>query len=496
MSVLDIATAFDRVREEYDPQPKPFAFDPNGWVREGGGFLWSKQIEIAESVRDNRFTACQSCHGAGKSYVASEIIAWWITTQPDPFVVTSAPTAHQVKSILWREVMRRHRDRDLPGYVTESNVPEWKINGELVAFGRKPADYVDHEAAASAFQGIHAMSVLVVLDEAAGIPKWLWTAAETLGTNEYSRILAIGNPTDPASEFAKVCGPGTDWNTIKISYLDLPAFTGEFVPAKLAKLLTGPMWVRERAKRWGVGSPLYIARVLGEFPEVSDDQLFSPALIRACQELIIPPAEHMKGARYGSDIADMGQDLTTVYLNRNGRIRLVDSWGKQDPMKTAGRLYKIVRPHMGAVPIVVDRIGVGSGVVARLKEKRIPVVPFNAAERANDPTMFKNRRSEQWWMMKELAENGLLDLPPDGEDDDLIAQIGAIKFDIDSSGRTYMEKKEETAKRVGASPDFADGAMMSTFKGSGLAEFLAEREPAHAAVPVPEVTAGLLEESF
>lgn len=490
MSPSLIADVLERVADQYDPQPKELAYDPVKWVHDRGDFLWSKQREIMESVRDNRFTAVPSCHGTGKSFIGSEVVAWWLDTHPDAFVVTSAPSSHQVKAILWREIRRRKAKGGLPGIISDAEVPTWKINGELVAFGRKPADYVDEDKAATVFQGIHALHVLVVLDEAAGIPGWLWTAAETLVTNERSRILAIGNPTDPSSEFEKVCRPGSGWNVIQIGYADTPAFTGEFVPAYLLDLLISKLWVRERRRRWGRGSPLFIARVLGKFPDVTEDTMFSPALIRQCQEVELPGDER---GRYGADIADMGSDLTTVYANRGGRIRRVKHWGKKDPMQTAGRIARILDAGPRGMPVVVDSIGVGSGVVARLKERNYPVIPFGAGEAPRDKKKFKNKRSEQWWMMRELAEDMALDLPPDGEDDDLIAQIGAIKFDFDSAGRVVLEPKAKTAKRVGASPDFGDAAMMSTYAGAGLADWLEEMDDDEIGV-TKDLTAGLLEE--
>ena len=58
-------------------------------------------------------------------------------------------------------------------------VPEWMIGGEIVAFGRKAADYVDPAQARAAFQGIDARYGLVVLDEAGGISEWLWEAVDS-----------------------------------------------------------------------------------------------------------------------------------------------------------------------------------------------------------------------------------------------------------------------------------------------------------------------------
>jgi hypothetical protein len=76
---------------------------------------------------------------------------------------------------------------------------EGHSNEELIAMGRKPADYDE-----TAFQGLHARYILILFDEACGIPEQLWVAALTLMTNENARFLAIGNPDDPGSRFARV----------------------------------------------------------------------------------------------------------------------------------------------------------------------------------------------------------------------------------------------------------------------------------------------------
>ncbi|MFD0687596.1 hypothetical protein [Actinomadura fibrosa] len=53
--------------------------------------------------------------------------------------------------------------------------------------------------------------MLVILDEACGIPEQLWTAVEAITTTNTCRILTIGNPDDPATEFGNVCRPGGRW---------------------------------------------------------------------------------------------------------------------------------------------------------------------------------------------------------------------------------------------------------------------------------------------
>ncbi|MGL1102700.1 hypothetical protein ACSTLM_00630, partial [Vibrio parahaemolyticus] len=82
------------------------------------------------------------CNGAGKSFISGRIACWWIESHApgQAFVVTSAPTAKQVRAILWREITRAHAAH---GYQGRTNQTEWHItllNGheELVAFGNKP----------------------------------------------------------------------------------------------------------------------------------------------------------------------------------------------------------------------------------------------------------------------------------------------------------------------------------------------------------------------
>lgn len=238
-----------------------------------GEHLWSKQREVAESVRDNRHTLVPSSHDTGKSFIASRIAAWWLSVHApgEAFVVTSAPSFAQVRAILWREINRAHKKGNLPG---RTNQTEWHIDGEIVAYGRKPADYDE-----DAFQGIHSRYVLVILDEACGIPASLWTAAETITTNENCRVLAIGNPDTPLSEFKRKT-ESPIWHTIHIDGLGSPNFTGEVIhedprqDAIIKESLLSRTWVDERRQEWGEDSPLWLSKVRGRFPLVPEGQVY------------------------------------------------------------------------------------------------------------------------------------------------------------------------------------------------------------------------------
>lgn len=453
---LDRTTAFDIAadRIEFDRRQREIAADPVVWIKETlHEEPWSKQQEIARSVRDYRRTAVKSCHDVGKSYIASRLICWWISAHPpgEAFVVTSAPTFQQVRAILWREIGKAHSKGNLIGTMNET---EWKIGKELVGFGRKPSDYTP-----TAFQGIHARYVLVVLDEACGVPESLWDAADTLIPNEASRILAIGNPDDPTTEFAKICQPHTDWNKIKISAFDSPNFTGEKVQPGVGDLLISPTWVEEKRKKWGESHPFWQSKVLGEFPQQSATALLPLNLLfDATRRTIEPTEEESQHATIGVDVARFGNDRTVISIRKGGWARIIHSAVGNDTMETAALVKRFIHTYKAELA-AIDTIGVGGGVYDRLSEENEPVFAMVASGRPHDYTTFANCRAEWYWNLREVLERGELDIDP--EDEDLLSELASLQFKVDSRGRIQIESKDDMKKRGLNSPDRADALVLS-----------------------------------
>jgi hypothetical protein len=69
-----------------------------------------------------------------------------------------------------------------------------------------------------------------------------------------------------------------------------------------------------------------------------------------------------------------------------------------------------------------------------------------------------------------MMEDGLIDLDP--EDDVLAAQLGSVKWGIDSSGRIFIESKDDMRERGLPSPDHADAAVMSTVNVGSAVDLL------------------------
>ncbi|GHI91734.1 hypothetical protein [Streptomyces olivaceus] len=440
-----------------------YGADPVRWVRERlRQAVWSKQGKILEAVRDHRRTAVRSSHGIGKSWSAALVACWWLDTHPpgEAFVVSTAPTFAQVRAILWRYIRKHHKSAGLPGRVNQT---EWIIDDELVGYGRKPANEDE-----SGFQGIHARYVLVIIDEACGVPEQLWTAADALATGPDCRILAIGNPDNPASHFRKVCAPGSGWHTMGISAYDSPNLTGEKVPAEMALALVGREWVEEKARDWGEDNPLYKSKVLGEFSDDSPNQVVRASDVSACRIGPDAPAtvEQLLPVELGVDVG--GGSDETVIRERRGR-RAGREWRARTdrPEEIAPMVLAAIR-ETGATAVKVDSIGVGFGVIGELRnaalrgEHQAVIRAVNVASAASRPDKYINLRAELWWEIgrNQSAEHGW-DLSGMENADTTVAQLLEPRWDVDPRGRIRVEKKEEVIKRLGRSPDNADALLLA-----------------------------------
>lgn len=441
--------------------------NPEYFIEEALGHnLWPKQREIVRSVRDHARTAVRSCHGAGKTYTAAQILLWFAYSFPHSIVLTTAPTFRQVERILWKELRVAWKSARVPlgGFLRK--VPALEISEDWFSIGFSTDE-------SDAFQGHHEESVLVVFDEASGIGHDLWVSADSVLTSANCRMLAIGNPTDPASQFYEEFKLA-NVSKISISAFETPNFTAFGITqadivdgswrAKItgnlpnAKLIT-PEWVADKVIRWGVKSSLWQSRVLGQFPETGTDSLIPLSWIEAAAARDIEPSEPIELA---CDVARFGDD-ETVIGGRGGRFyRMIYHERTQDLMTTTGEVVRALS-DTGAAVVRVDEVGVGAGVLDRLVELERPAVGINAGKAANDPERFANARAEMFWGLRERFDprEGAIDIDPD--DDDLHSQLASIKWKVDSRGRIQIESKEEMKKRGIGSPDRADTLAMAFY---------------------------------
>lgn len=452
--------AFDLL--DLDSKADGWRVDGAAWVRERlDEYVWSKQEEIltALAVPGRPRVAVRSCHGAGKSHIASRAIAWWLDTHPPgtAFVVTTAPTFHQVRAILWRYIRRAHRVGKLPGRVNQT---EWHMDDEIVAYGRKPADHDE-----GAFQGIHADHVLVVIDEACGVPEQLWIAADALTTNDGCATLAIGNPDNSSSYFAKVC-KSAFWHVIGISAYDTPKFTGEAMPPGGLPLID-PSWAEEKREEWGEDNPIYRAKILGEFSEDDPGRVIRGSDVASCRVDASTPRtdDELLPVELGVDVGGGGDE--TVIRERRGATAGREWRERSDQPSTIAPLVLRAIRESGATRVKIDSIGIGAGLVGELVNlgatgaHDAQIVGVNVSEAPRDPATYENLRAEMWWMARLHSEKRSWDLSGMDNADQTVAQLLEPKWSLNTRGRIQVEKKDEIRKRLGRSPDNADALLLA-----------------------------------
>jgi phage terminase large subunit len=86
----------------------------------------------------------------------------------------------------------------------------------------------------SGFQGVHAPGgVLVVFDEATGIPADVWKQLEGLMTQAHVKFVAIGNPTTKACEFFR-CFSDPTFKKVHLSCYDSPNLIANKITSRAA----------------------------------------------------------------------------------------------------------------------------------------------------------------------------------------------------------------------------------------------------------------------
>jgi len=465
---LALATPEQRLTYQLYGQRQLWRADPARWMRERlGEHAWSKQVEIMESVRDNRHTAVPAGFDLGKSFIGSRVAAWFIdTAEPDEkiLVITTAPTVQQVRGILWREINGAHDKGKLRG---NCYTMSWKVGKVDVGLGYKPSDY-----SPASFQGFHADRVLVIIDEAAGVPEQFWEGADGIAANDASRVLALGNPIEADSKFGRVCDPSTKdgkkWNVIRIRALDSPNVTGEPVPDVIKRNLVSKTWIEEKREEWGEDSPMWLSKVLAQF-------------VRDIKQTVVPFGWSMRCAtreaeepntdgdvELGVDVGSGGDE--SVIIERRGRwVGRMWTSRHDDPMQLVGEIIK-AQAESEATAIKIDAIGVGWAIAGRVSEVLdeagidCAVHAVKVSESSDEPHKYANLRSQIWWEIgRENSRTGGWDLTEFAKTDEglqTINELSAPKYRIDSSGRTRVELKEDTKKRLGRSPDHADALLL------------------------------------
>ena len=421
--------------------------DPVLFVEEMlGAQPFDYQAEFLRALLDERKMSVKSGHGTGKSTTASWAMLWFMLLRYPCKVVVTAPTSSQLFDAMFAELKRWINE--LPKELQQLlNVKSDRV--ELVS---APAEaFISCRTARAetpeALAGVHSDNVLLIVDEASGVPEQVYEAAAGSMSGHNATTLMLSNPTRSSGTFFESHNRmANSWWTRTWSCKDSPLVSHEFVD--------------EMELRYGPESNAYRVRVLGEFPLSDDNTIIPYHLVEAAQNRDVVVSDEAMVV-WGLDVARFGSDATALCKRQGPIVTELRSWRGLDLMQTTGRIvaeYEALVPSKRPAEILVDSIGVGSGVVDRLQELGLPVRGVNVAESPSMGDTYMNLRSELWFKCKAWLEDRSCKLP---KDDQLIAELTAIRYSFTSSGKMKAESKDEMRKRGLGSPDLADALCLT-----------------------------------
>lgn len=411
--------------------------EPDAWQIDFLGAIANKERRI--SIR--------SGHGVGKSTGASWAMLWYILTRYPAKVVVTAPTSAQLFDALFAEVKRWVKELPEPLQTL------LEVKAERIELKASPTEsFISARTSRAeqpeALQGIHADNVMLIADEASGVPEQVFEAAAGSMSGHNAVTILLGNPVRSSGFFYDTHNRLSDqWWTKRVSCVDSPRVSKEYV--------------EEMAIRYGEESNAFRIRVLGEFPRSDDDTVIAMELLDGAKSRDVATSRTAPVV-WGLDVARFGSDSSALCKRQgNAVIEPVRRWRNLDLMQLCGAVvaeWEALEAKERPVEILVDSIGLGAGVVDRLRELNLPCRGVNVSESPAMGATYKNLRAELWYKAKAWLEKRDCRLPNDGA---LINELATVRYKFTSNGKIQIESKDEIRKRGVPSPDLADSFVLT-----------------------------------
>lgn len=403
----------------------------------------AQQQEYLNAIKEpGAHVAIRSGHGTGKSTALAASGLWFASTHKDALVPCTAPTAHQLQDVLWREYRRLigcMNDWWREQFVVKNDSITLKgSTGMIVARTARPEN-------PDALQGFHAQNILFIVEEGSGVVEAVFEVARGALSTPSARVALAGNPTRLSGYFHNAFHGARDtWARLQFSCLDSP--------------LVDPSYPEEIAGEYGEDSDMYRVRVLGDFPKSGLFNLISLELVEAAMtKQMAMGSQDYAPKILGLDPAWLGADRSAAVLRQGMSARVLFTVRGADTVKLS-QLVSRKAEELEPDAIFIDQTGVGAGVVDQLRRTRHPVNGVAFSQTPLEGERFANRRAEMWWRLREWLEQG----PSLERNNDLRDDLVAPEYFTTDGGKIQLESKDSMRKRGIASPDLGD-ALALTF---------------------------------
>lgn len=388
-------------------------------------------VEKAMIGEAPRKISVKSGNGIGKSSVASWIILWFLFAFKNSQVAVTAPSSSQIFDVLWKECMK------WISMMPEPVKMKYDWNTTHIRMAENPFVWFARAATGKkespeALAGLHSEHVLLVGDEASGIPNEIFEIAEGSLTEKNTLVILPSNPTRLTGYFYETFNKDkARWQNLSFSSLESPLVNAkEFAEGFEAK--------------YGLDSDEYRIHVLGEFPQADavDDagyiSLFDTEDLSFCADTgrFIDP-------KLGIDPAGEGENNAVWVIRDKFRAKIVAKEMVSTPRSGALKTSTLMG-HYNIKPgrTSVDDFGPGAKMIQELSESGVGRVrAVNVGMPPDDRTRYINRRAENYMRAKTWLKQGGELVKGEGWD-----QLLDIKYRRALSGKVQIKGKREMRK--------------------------------------------------
>jgi hypothetical protein len=407
-----------------------------------------QQVEALQAVTKERRISIRSGHGC-----AALIALWFISTRVDAKVVITAPTNRQLNDIFWselakwfkRSLLQEEFIQQKDKFFHKSSPKSWWMR--IVS----PQVSATKDSQAETLAGFHGDHLLIIADEASGIPDPFFIPLEGAMTQEDNKAILIGNMTKNTGYFYDThfhSKLNKRWHKLHWDSRKSPIVTKDMV--------------NFFEEKYGVDSNVFAIRVAGNPPRDNANTLISLYDAKECMKNEIEPAED-EPLYLSVDVARYGEDVSII-LPRKG-LKLYP-WETHDNLNTISLGGHVNQSYqeLDADGLSIDEIGVGAGVTDWLqKHGHLKCFGINVAAKSSNIAKFDRLRDELWIGVRDKCVSHLYDIPDTEEGEELCNELASPTYDFNVHGGYKVESKREMKARGVMSPNIADAVGLSEY---------------------------------
>lgn len=455
---------------------------PREWQKEEllevGKFIRENKQRIAEGKDPETYKcAISSGRGPGKSTLVAWLTLWQLSCQLGSTIILTANTDAQLTNKTFGEVGK---------WLTMAINNYWF---ERIQKGVMPADWFSrvlkdqlkidnqyyyakgelwNEDAPDSFAGAHnPAGMMLVYDEASGIPAPIWTVSRGFFTERcaYKFWFCFSNPRSNTGPFFDAFHEDSQyWRTRKID-------------ARTVEGLDQGVF-NEIIEKYGEDSREARVEVRGEFPVQGDRQFISRSVVNDAARRELDRIDDYAPLCMGVDPARFGDDSTVIRFRKGRDARSFPPVVMKgaDNMVVANKCAELIE-KFNPDGVFIDS-GAGAGIIDRLKEMGYHVFEVQFGSVAEDEQWF-DHRTELWARMRDWLPGAMIGYQTD-YDKKLVEDLVAPEFEVmGREQKVKLESKEKMKKRGYKSPDNADALAVTFHAKVARKDWTAARKSLH-----------------